>query len=90
MAEGWAHLAQTVYATMPVDGFPAAQEQMAAAVGLQSMGPHAGDQIVVIDDGRTDDRRVGAAGVVQGCVGDLFSRRREAASSEAHHGNREV
>jgi hypothetical protein len=82
MAEGWAHLAQTVYATMPVDGFPAAQEQ--------SMGPHAGDQIVVIDDGRTDDRRVGAAGVVQGCVGDLFSRRREAASSEAHHGNREV
>jgi len=75
---------------MPVDGFPAAQDQMAAAVGLQSMGPHAGDQVAVIGDGRTDDRRGGAARAVQGCVGDLFSRRREAASCGAHHGNREV
>jgi hypothetical protein len=56
---GWwkaeAHLAQTAYATMPVDGFPAAKDQMAAAVGLQSMGLHAGDQVAVIGDG--NDRR---------------------------------
>jgi hypothetical protein len=79
-------LAQTACATMPVDGLPAAKDQMAAAVGFQSMGLHAGDPVAVIGDGMTDDRRVGAARAAQGCGGDLFSRRRETASSGANHG----
>jgi len=48
-----AHLAQTAYPTMTVDGFPAAKDRMEAAVGLQSMGLHAGDQGAVIGDGMT-------------------------------------
>lgn len=48
------------------------------------------DQVAVIGDGIADDRRGGAARAVQGCVGDLFSRRRETASSGANHGNAEV
>jgi hypothetical protein len=82
------HLAQTAHATMTVDDFPAAKDRMEAAVGLQSMGLHAGDQVAVIGDGMTDVwARLGRFKVVS----EIYSpRRRETASSGANHGNAEV
>jgi hypothetical protein len=48
------HLAETAYKTMTVDGYPSPKDQIEAAVGLQSMGLKAGDQVAVIGDGSFD------------------------------------
>jgi hypothetical protein len=49
-----AHVAETAYKTMTVDGNPSQKDQLEAAVGLQSMGLKAGDRLAVIGDGSFD------------------------------------
>lgn len=46
-----AHVAETAYKTVTVDGYPSDKDQLEAAVGLQSLGLTAGDKVAVIGDG---------------------------------------
>jgi hypothetical protein len=46
-----AHLAETAYVTMTVDGYPTQKDEIRAAEGLQNMGFRAGDPMAFIGDG---------------------------------------
>ena len=49
-----AHVAETAYKTMTVDGNPSQKDQLEAAIGLQSVGLAAGERVAVIGDGSFD------------------------------------
>jgi hypothetical protein len=49
-----AHVAETTYKTMTVDGNPNQQDQLEVAIGLQSLGLAAGERVAVIGDGSFD------------------------------------
>ena len=49
-----AHVAETAYKTVTVDGNPSQKDQLEAAIGLQSLGLQAGDRLAVIGDGSFD------------------------------------
>ena len=49
-----AHVAETAYKTMTVDGNPSQKDQLEAAVGLQNLGLTGGDRVAVIGDGSFD------------------------------------
>ena len=49
-----AHVAETAYKIVTVDGNPSQKDQLEAAIGLQSLGLQAGDRLAGIGDGSFD------------------------------------